>query len=198
MLRTLASPCFSSPRPPGPRRCSWSVRPNPALAWLPSGSALGLRRILALKRRPMHKGMIVVGANWAQLALCHAARVNRRVWSITGPPGHLLLPASRRVLPLLRGRHRKLAVRITAHPETARACRLLGQCAGSTSANLARPARAENARLSANVWRRPCRARPDWRGASLQPLLILQPGVCALSRPFNKRPRRRGSGNSCR
>ena len=31
-------------------------------------SAHGLRRILALKRRPMHKGMIVVGASWAQLA----------------------------------------------------------------------------------------------------------------------------------
>lgn len=39
-------------------------------------SATGLRRILALKRRPMHKGMIVVGADWAQLAP-YVAPLNR-------------------------------------------------------------------------------------------------------------------------
>lgn len=102
-------------------------------------SATGLRRILALKRRPMHKGMIVVGANWAQLAP-YVAPLNReqqaRLADYWPGPVTLLLPASRRVLPLLRGRHRKLAVRITAHPETARLCRLLGSALVSTSANL--------------------------------------------------------------
>lgn len=103
-------------------------------------SATGLRRILALKRRPMHKGMIVVGADWAQLAP-YVAPLNReqqaRLADYWPGPVTLLLPASRRVLPLLRGRHRKLAVRITAHPETARLCRLLGSALVSTSANRA-------------------------------------------------------------
>ncbi len=103
-------------------------------------SAHGLRRILALKRRPMHKGMIVVGASWAQLApyvaplsLAEQARL-ADYWP---GPVTLLLPASRRVLPLLRGRHRKLAVRISAHPDTVRLCQLLGSALVSTSANRA-------------------------------------------------------------
>ena len=104
------------------------------------GSALGLRRILALKRRPMHKGMIVVGANWAQLqpyVMRLSAEQQAQLSHYWPGPVTLLLPASRRALPLLRGRHRKLAVRITAHPETARLCRLLGSALVSTSANLA-------------------------------------------------------------
>ena len=93
---------------------------NPALAWAairPRQPACA--RILALKRRPMHKGMIVVGADWAQLAP-YVAPLNReqqaRLADYWPGPVTLLLPASRRVLPLLRGRHRKLAVRITAIP----------------------------------------------------------------------------------
>ena len=46
-----------------------------------------------------------------------------------------LLPASRRVLPMLRGKHRTLAVRLTAHPATVALCRALGGALVSTSAN---------------------------------------------------------------
>jgi L-threonylcarbamoyladenylate synthase len=40
------------------------------------------------------------------------------------------------VLPLLRGRHRTLAVRVSAHPQTAALCHVLGPLV-STSANRA-------------------------------------------------------------
>lgn len=139
-------------------------------------SATGLRRILALKRRPMHKGMIVVGADWAQLAP-YVAPLNReqqaRLADYWPGPVTLLLPASRRVLPLLRGRHRKLAVRITAHPETARLCRLLGSALVSTSANLAGQRALKTARACRRTFGDAALAMPGRIGARRKPSTII-------------------------
>lgn len=100
-------------------------------------SAKGLRQILAIKGRPNHKGMIVVAASLAQLKPLLAplsAEDEQRLRQFWPGPITLLLPASPKVLPLLRGRHRQIAVRVTAHPDTAALCRVLGPLV-STSAN---------------------------------------------------------------
>ncbi|MGL6070856.1 L-threonylcarbamoyladenylate synthase [Craterilacuibacter sp.] len=102
-------------------------------------NARALRRVIALKGRPNHKGLIVVAASIEQLAplikpLSAAERATLlRYWP---GPYTFLIPASPKVLPLLRGRHRKIAVRVTAHRETASLCHALGPLV-STSANRA-------------------------------------------------------------
>ena len=99
-----------------------------------------IRRILAIKARPNHKGLIVIAANLDQLrplirplTSAQLAVVNR-YWP---GPYTFLLPASRRVPQLLRGRHDKIAVRITAHGPAAALCLALGSPLVSTSANRA-------------------------------------------------------------
>lgn len=99
-----------------------------------------IRRVLAVKARPNHKGLIVIAANLAQLAplirplnAAQLATVNR-YWP---GPYTFLLPAAPRVPSLLRGRHDKIAVRVTAHGSAAALCRSLGQAIVSTSANRA-------------------------------------------------------------
>lgn len=99
-----------------------------------------IRRILAIKGRPTHKGLIVIAANLEQLRSlirpltpAQLATV-QRYWP---GPYTFLLPASRRVPTLLRGRHDKIAVRISAHGEAAALCRALGSPLVSTSANRA-------------------------------------------------------------
>lgn len=99
-----------------------------------------IRRVLALKARPNHKGLIVIAASLAQvrplirpLSAAEEAEL-ARYWP---GPYTFLLPASPRVSPLLRGRHDKIAVRVTAHGEAAALCRALGSALVSTSANRA-------------------------------------------------------------
>ena len=109
-----------------------------------------LRRVIRLKGRPNHKGMIVVAAELTQLQpLVHplSSTDKQRLAKYWPGPNTLLLPAARRVLPLLRGRGRdKIAVRVTAHQETAALCRALGMALVSTSANLAKRRSLKNAR----------------------------------------------------
>lgn len=99
-----------------------------------------IRRILAIKGRPTHKGLIVIAANLQQLRPLirplSPAQLDtvQRYWP---GPYTFLLPASRRVPTLLRGRHDKIAVRISAHGEAAALCRALGSPLVSTSANRA-------------------------------------------------------------
>ncbi len=99
-----------------------------------------IRRVLAIKARPNHKGLIVIAADFEQIRhlvrpLSAAQRAElARYWP---GPYTFLLPASRRVPPALRGRHDKIAVRVTAHGEAAALCRALGTALVSTSANRA-------------------------------------------------------------
>ncbi|POZ61225.1 L-threonylcarbamoyladenylate synthase [Chromobacterium alticapitis] len=99
-----------------------------------------IRRVLALKARPNHKGLIVIAADIEQIRhliqpLTTAQRAElARYWP---GPYTFLLPASRRVPSALRGRHHKIAVRVTAHGEAAALCRTLGTALVSTSANRA-------------------------------------------------------------
>ena len=98
-----------------------------------------VQKILRLKQRPWHKGLILVAANLAQvrrfirpLSSAQHATLNQ-YWP---GPYTFLLPASQRAPKLVTGKHTSLAVRVSAHPMVARLTQTLGPLV-STSANLA-------------------------------------------------------------
>jgi L-threonylcarbamoyladenylate synthase len=97
-----------------------------------------IKKILRMKRRPWHKGLIVVASRLDQLRQLVRPLADAQK-SITGQywpgPYTFLLPRSRRAPRLLTGRHRKLAVRLSAHPDVLRLCASLGMALVSTSAN---------------------------------------------------------------
>ena len=106
-----------------------------------------LKKLIRLKRRPQHKGMIVIGDKLDRLLplLQPLGETDRRLLESQWPARKtFLLPAADRIPALLRGRsRRKLAVRVPDHPGARNLCRLLGQPLVSTSCNKAgkRPCR---------------------------------------------------------
>jgi L-threonylcarbamoyladenylate synthase len=98
-----------------------------------------VRRLLALKRRPAHKGLILIAADFAQLALFlqPLSPADQARLAATWPgPLTWLIPARPETPGWLRGRHATLAVRVTAHPLAAALCWACGHPLVSTSANL--------------------------------------------------------------
>ena len=103
-----------------------------------------LRRILALKGRPQHKGVLLVAGSTAE---------TRHYWSAQGigpallaqlwPGTTLVLPAAPTAPFWIRGRHESIAVRISTHPAIVALSRVFGGAIVSTSANPAgqQPAR---------------------------------------------------------
>lgn len=129
-------------------RAAFIVRQGGIIAY-PTEAVFGLgcdprnesavRRLLAIKRRPVTKGVILVAADLEQLKLFidpldpdYLAQV-QATW-----PGPVtwLVPARYKTPPWLRGRHPTLAVRVTAHPVAAALCQACGTPLVSTSANL--------------------------------------------------------------
>ena len=100
-------------------------------------NAWAVQRLLALKQRPVGKGLILIAADFAQLEPFVEpleASVMSRIWPTWPGPVTWLLPA-RSVTPCwLTGRHDTLAVRVTAHLLAAALCRTAGPLV-STSAN---------------------------------------------------------------
>lgn len=98
-----------------------------------------VRRILQLKQRPQHKGVIVIGSDVRQFrGLVDATALAAAAASDWWPgPNTLLLPVGPRCPPWLRGRHNTLAVRLTAHADARKACRFSRSALVSTSANRA-------------------------------------------------------------
>lgn len=95
-------------------------------------------RLLALKQRPVEKGLILIAAELAQLApfIAPLHETDLATVNATWPgPVTWLLPARPDTPTWLRGEHHSIAVRITAHPLAAALCRAAGQAIVSTSAN---------------------------------------------------------------
>jgi L-threonylcarbamoyladenylate synthase len=98
----------------------------------------GVRRILQLKGRPQNKGLILIGSDVNQFERYLAAIpawLIARLGDWWPGPNTLVLATSVRCPHWLKGRHSKLAVRVTAHREAARLCHELGMALVSTSAN---------------------------------------------------------------
>ncbi len=96
-------------------------------------------RLLALKHRPVDKGVILIAAEESQLQ-AYLGRITKDMRSrmdATWPgPVTWLAPARSEVPQWLRGAHDTIAVRVTAHPPAAELCRCAGQAIVSTSANV--------------------------------------------------------------
>jgi len=96
-------------------------------------------RILKIKRRPWHKGLILIGSTLGQFQRFLAPLPDTLTACLETwwpGPNTLLLPASSHCPTWLRGRHDKLAVRVTAHTGAHQLCQALDMALVSTSANL--------------------------------------------------------------
>tara|TARA_R110002049_G_scaffold254878_5_gene430373 strand:- start:1756 stop:2304 length:549 start_codon:yes stop_codon:yes gene_type:complete len=107
---------------------------------------LAVNKILSIKHRPWQKGLILVAADFNQLQdfIQPVSSAILAQLETTWPgPTTWLLPVSPDVPAYLHGEHDTIAVRVTAHPQTAELCRAFGGAIVSTSANSAgkRPAR---------------------------------------------------------
>lgn len=97
-----------------------------------------VQRLLQLKRRPQHKGLILIASHLAQLkpylAPINATQIAQlnKSWPA---PHTWLIPAARNCPSWLTGRHPAIAVRVTAHQPAADLCRKAGMAIVSTSAN---------------------------------------------------------------
>lgn len=114
-----------------------------------------VQRILDLKRRPAHKGLILVAAEPEQLSpwIDWGALPLDRLSEILGTwpgPTTWVLPCYSHVSPLLRGKFDTLAVRISAHPVVRSLCHRHGPLV-STSANHA-GRRAAKTELQVRQW----------------------------------------------
>jgi len=116
-----------------PTEAVWGLGCDPA-------DAAAVETLLGLKRRPMHKGLILVAASMRHfdvlLAGLSAAQRARLARSWPGPttwlvPHRGLAPA------WIAGEHDTVALRVSAHPVVAALCNAFGGPLVSTSANVA-------------------------------------------------------------
>ena len=120
-----------------------------------------LRRLVGLKKRPQHKGMIVIGSSLAQLLplINRPSEPVQAMLQCEWPaPKTFLLASKRNIPPLLRGKGRgKLAVRVPQLSSARQLCRVLDTPLVSTSCNRAgkRPCKNEREvrrQFGRNVW----------------------------------------------
>jgi L-threonylcarbamoyladenylate synthase len=97
--------------------------------------------LLALKQRPLEKGLILVAKTYSQLlpyVKDAAIPLDRRTAIISSWPGPVtwLLPKSDNAPDWITGGGDMIAVRVSAHPVVAQLCEILDKPLVSTSANL--------------------------------------------------------------
>ncbi len=100
-------------------------------------SARAVRRLLVIKKRPVHKGLIVLVSDMQQLRPYVDDKVLAAVLASGYTAGRLtlLLPAGKRCPAWLCGRNGKVAVRWTDFVPAKRLCQQSGHALVSTSAN---------------------------------------------------------------
>lgn len=98
-------------------------------------------RLLAIKERPVDKGLILIAGSLEQVShlLAPLTDLQRRTILATWPgPTTWLIPDSNNLIPRwIKGEHDSVAVRVTAHALAAQLCLAFGGPLVSTSANLA-------------------------------------------------------------
>jgi len=109
-----------------------------------------VERLLALKSRPVEKGVILIAAELAQVEslLANLSDEDRKRVTAEWPgPVTWVLPDPENLIPAwIKGQHSGVAVRVSAHPVVQELCRAYGGPVVSTSANPAgeEPARSQN------------------------------------------------------
>ncbi|PWD67649.1 L-threonylcarbamoyladenylate synthase type 1 TsaC [Pectobacterium versatile] len=104
-------------------------------------SEVAVNRLLALKQRPRQKGLILIAADFSQLAPyiddSALSDEQKAVMFSTWPgPVTWVLPAKRTTPQWLTGQFSSLAVRVSDHPLVKELCQRYGKPLVSTSANL--------------------------------------------------------------
>ena len=100
-------------------------------------NATAVARLLALKDRPEHKGLILVAADVEQFAWLLDGLTAEQMAQLTASwpgPNTWLVPHYNRVPEWISGAHDSVAIRVSAHPLVAELCALTGPLV-STSAN---------------------------------------------------------------
>lgn len=95
--------------------------------------------LLSLKKRSLEQGVILVASEFAQLEpLLQPLKpaVKKRVCNTAATPVTWVLPCLPEIPVWLRGKHKSLAIRVTAHPIAAGLCAARGGPLVSTSANI--------------------------------------------------------------
>jgi L-threonylcarbamoyladenylate synthase len=95
-----------------------------------------VQRLLRIKRRSAKKGLILLGGDVDQIADYVRQIPEHAAATWPGPHTWLLEPVAG-VPHWITGKHPRLAVRVTAHPQAAALCRAAGTPIVSTSANRA-------------------------------------------------------------
>jgi len=100
-----------------------------------------VEKILALKQREKEKGLLLVAASTDQVAplLRGLTRTQLDLLEETWPgPVTWLIPDPQNLFPeWVKGQHRSIAIRVSAHPVVQELCKSFGKPVVSTSANLA-------------------------------------------------------------
>jgi L-threonylcarbamoyladenylate synthase len=97
-----------------------------------------VKRLLRLKDRPQHKGLILIASSMAQLKpyIAPLSKPQKQQLAKTWPGPHTwLVPTAKNCPVWLTGRHKTIAVRVTAHTLSANLCHNTGMALVSTSAN---------------------------------------------------------------
>jgi len=117
-----------------PTEAVWGIGCDP---W--NGDAV--YRLLAIKRRPVNKGLILVAASTSQLAPLYnpLSEDQKTALEETWPgPNTWLIPDPNDLVPAwIKGGHSSVAIRVSAHPLVVELCNQFGGMLVSTSANLA-------------------------------------------------------------
>lgn len=95
-------------------------------------------RLLRIKQRPMHKGLILLGSTAEQFFPFVPDELHSRLTgleSTSGQPTTWVVPAADDCPPWISPDGRTLALRLTGHPQIAALCARLGSPLVSTSAN---------------------------------------------------------------
>lgn len=112
------------------------------------GNEAAVQQVLAIKQRPIQKGLLLIAANTDQLEPYIVPLTPAKMRKILGTwpgPHTWLFAATARVPAWIRGRHDTVAVRVTSHPLATELCQQFGGPIVSTSANLSgfAPAKSE-------------------------------------------------------
>ena len=100
-----------------------------------------VQKILRLKGRPQHKGLILVADCFSRLQKFIAPLAPSQIhtmqqsWGNPQQPHTWIVPAAKNCPKWLTGRHLSLAIRVSSHPLTAKLCKDTGMALVSTSAN---------------------------------------------------------------
>ncbi len=100
-----------------------------------------VKKLLSIKQRPIHKGLILLAANYTQLLPYindSAITQENRLSILSRWPKAItqVLPANKNISPLLCGNFDSIAVRITDHEDVVALCEKTNKAIVSTSANL--------------------------------------------------------------